>query len=56
MVSHLPLKRISSTVQLFRGVSAVRKQLAGAEGRVGYTLLARPSDALQHLVSAQAEN
>ena len=42
MASHLPLKRISSTVRFFRGVSAVRKQLAGADGLVGYTLRARP--------------
>jgi hypothetical protein len=42
MASHLPLKRISSTVRFFRGVSAVRKQLAAADGLVGYTLRARP--------------
>jgi hypothetical protein len=42
MASHLPLKRISSTVRFFRAVSAVRRQLAGAEGMVGYTLRAKP--------------
>ena len=42
MASHLPLKRISSTVRFFRGVSAVRKQLAAADGLVGFTLRAKP--------------
>ena len=42
MASHLPLKKISSTVRFFRGVSAVRKQLRGADGLVGYTLRAKP--------------
>jgi hypothetical protein len=42
MASHLPLKRISSTVRFFRGVAAVRKQLATANGLVGYTLRAKP--------------
>jgi quinol monooxygenase YgiN len=42
MASHLPLKRISSTVRFFRGVSTVRKQLATADGLVGYTLRAKP--------------
>jgi quinol monooxygenase YgiN len=42
MASHLPLKRISSTVRFFRGVSAVRRQLASADGLVGYTLRAKP--------------
>jgi quinol monooxygenase YgiN len=42
MASHLPLKRISSTVRFFRAVSAVRRQLAAADGLVGYTLRARP--------------
>ena len=42
MASHLPLKRISSTVRFFRGVLAVRKQLATADGLVGYTLRAKP--------------
>jgi hypothetical protein len=42
MASHLPLKRISATVRFLRGVSAVRRQLAAADGLVGYTLRARP--------------
>jgi quinol monooxygenase YgiN len=42
MASHLPLTRLSATVRFFRGVAAVRKQLASAEGLVGYTLRARP--------------
>jgi hypothetical protein len=42
MASHLPLKRFTSTVRFFRGVGAIRKQLAGAEGLVGYALRARP--------------
>lgn len=42
MASHLPLKRSSSTVRFFRGVWAVRKQLATADGLVGYTLRAKP--------------
>jgi hypothetical protein len=42
MASHLPLKRISSAVRFFRGVSAVRKQLGTADSLVGYTLRARP--------------
>jgi len=42
LASFLPLKRISSTVRFFRGVSAVRNQLATAEGLVGYMLRARP--------------
>src|SRR6266496_3268949 len=42
MASHLPLKRISATVRFFRGVAAVRKQLAAADGLIGYTLRAKP--------------
>lgn len=42
MASHLPLKRITATVRFFRGVSAVRKQLATANGLIGYTLRAKP--------------
>ena len=42
MASYLPLKRITATVRFFRGVSAVRKQLATADGLIGYTLRARP--------------
>jgi hypothetical protein len=43
MASHLPLQRITATVRFFRAVSAVRKQLATAEGLIGYTLRAKPS-------------
>ncbi|MGH3191503.1 MAG: hypothetical protein ACRDPY_30005 [Streptosporangiaceae bacterium] len=42
MASHLPLKRMTATVRFFRAVFAVRKQLATADGLVGYTLRARP--------------
>ena len=42
MASHLPLKSIASTVRFLRAVSAVRKQLAQAEGLVGYALRAKP--------------
>jgi quinol monooxygenase YgiN len=42
MATHLPLKKFSSTVRFFRGVLAVRKQLAGANGLIGYTLRAKP--------------
>jgi hypothetical protein len=42
LASYLPLKRMTATVRFFRGVSAVRKQLASADGLVGYTLRARP--------------
>ena len=42
MASHLPLTRLSATVRFMRGVTAVRRQLATAEGLVGYTLRARP--------------
>jgi quinol monooxygenase YgiN len=42
LASHLPLKRITSTARFFLAVSAVRRQLADAEGLVGYTLRAKP--------------
>jgi len=42
MASYLPLNRITATVRFFRAVSAVRKQLANADGLVGYTLRANP--------------
>ena len=41
MASHLPLKRLSATFRFFRGVMAVRRQLASASGLVGYSLRAR---------------
>jgi hypothetical protein len=42
MASHLPLNRVTSTVRFFRGVSAIRKQLAVTDGLIGYTLRAKP--------------
>jgi heme-degrading monooxygenase HmoA len=42
MASHLPLRRLAATVRFFRGVSAIRRQLATADGLVGYTLRAKP--------------
>src|SRR5262249_37003930 len=42
MASYLPLKSVWATERVFRGVSAVRRQLAAADGLVGYTLRARP--------------
>ncbi len=42
MASHLPLNRMTATVRFFRAVFAVRKQLATADGLIGYTLRARP--------------
>jgi Domain of unknown function (DUF3291) len=42
MASHLPLSRITGTVRFFRAVFAIRKQLATADGLVGYTLRAKP--------------
>jgi hypothetical protein len=40
MASHLPLNRITGTARFFRAVLAVRKQLATADGLMGYTLRA----------------
>lgn len=42
LASSIPPRSVSSTPRLFRGASAVRKQLAGTEGVVGFSLLARP--------------
>lgn len=42
MASHLPLTRITATARFFRGVFAIRRQLATADGLVGYTLRASP--------------
>ena len=42
MASSLPLKRYLSTPRFFRYVMAIRSQLAGAEGLVGYSLRAEP--------------
>lgn len=42
LASSIPPRSVSSTRRLFRGASAVRKQLEGADGVVGFSLLARP--------------
>ena len=42
LASSIPPLRRSSTMRLFRGAGAVRKQLAGTDGLVGFSLLARP--------------
>jgi heme-degrading monooxygenase HmoA len=42
MASFLPLARFGATVRFFRFVRAVRRQLATAEGLVGYSLWAKP--------------
>ena len=42
MASHLPLRKVSSTVRFFRAVSAVRSQLEHTDGLIGYTLRAKP--------------
>jgi hypothetical protein len=42
LASSIPPRSMTSTSRLFRGSSAVRKQLAGTEGVVGFALLARP--------------
>ena len=42
LASSIPPRSRSSTRRLFQGAGAVRKQLAGTEGVVGFSLLARP--------------
>ena len=42
LASSIPPRSISSTFRLFRGASAVRKQLEATEGVIGFSLLARP--------------
>ena len=42
LASSIPPVSRRSTWRLFRGASAVRKQLANTEGVVGFALLARP--------------
>jgi heme-degrading monooxygenase HmoA len=42
MASSLPLRRFGATVRFFRFVRAVRRQLSGAEGLIGYSLWAKP--------------
>jgi hypothetical protein len=43
LASSIPPLSRSSTRRLFKGASEVRKQLAGAEGLVGFSLRARPA-------------
>ena len=42
LASSIPPRGMSSTMRLFNGASAVRKQLAATDGVVGFSLLARP--------------
>ena len=42
LASSIPPRKLSSTWRMFRGASAVRKQLAKSEGLIGFSLLARP--------------
>ncbi len=42
LASSIPPRSLRSTPRLFRGASAVRKQLAKTEGVIGFSLLARP--------------
>lgn len=42
LASSIPARSRSSTGALFRGARAVRRQLAGTPGVVGFSLLARP--------------
>lgn len=42
LASTIPPRKLSSTWRMFRGASAVRKQLTKSEGVIGFSLLARP--------------
>jgi len=42
LASSIPPRSRRSTWRLFRGASTVRRQLAGADGVIGFALLARP--------------
>jgi heme-degrading monooxygenase HmoA len=42
LASSIPGRQWRSTRKLFRGSSAVRKQLAGADGLVGFSMEAKP--------------
>ena len=42
LASSIPAKKMSSTWKMFRGSRAVRRQLAGTDGVVGFALLAQP--------------
>ena len=42
LASAIPTKSLRSTWRMFRGASAVRRQLSGTDGLIGFSLLARP--------------
>lgn len=42
LASSIPARKLSSTWRMFRGASAIRRQLASTEGVVGFSLLAEP--------------
>ena len=42
LASSIPPKRMSSTWKLFRGSRAVRRQLIGTDGVMGFSMLAEP--------------
>lgn len=42
LASSIPAKSVRSTWRMFRGASAVRRQLASTDGVMGFSLLARP--------------
>lgn len=42
LASSIPPRKLSSTWRMFRGASAVRKQLAKSEGVIGFSMFARP--------------
>jgi heme-degrading monooxygenase HmoA len=42
MASSIPARDHSSTWRMFRGSTAIRKQLASTDGVIGFSLLARP--------------
>ncbi len=42
LASAIPAKSVRSTWRMFRGASAIRRQLSTTEGIIGFSLLARP--------------
>lgn len=42
LASAIPTKSLRSTWRMFRGASAVRRQLSATDGIIGFSLLARP--------------
>ena len=42
LASSIPAKKMSSMWKMFRGSTAVRRQLAGTDGVIGFSLLAQP--------------